>query len=145
MRMQWTAVAGLLGTLVLGGCSDEPKNDDSDVMPALRDVVTGLENQDGPLVCAQLHRNAQVALAKARNASDCITAVSAGPFDSDLVTAAADFDGYEIEVTDGTAEADGPAADALAQLLGMQGVWLSMFEDTWMIQATADGGGGTAG
>lgn len=145
MKIRRTAVAGLLSTLILGACSDESKDSESDVTPALKDVVTGLENQDGPLVCAQLHRNAQVALATARNASDCMTAVSAGPFDSDLLTTASDFDGYEIDVRDGTAEARGPAAEALAQLLGMQGVWLSKFEDTWMIQATADGGGGTAG
>jgi hypothetical protein len=53
-------------------------------------------------------------------------------------------DGYEVEMAEQTALVRRPAADALAELLGMQGRWLSMFEDTWMIQASAESNGGTA-
>lgn len=146
MKIPSVALSGLLAVILAGGgCSSEPETSDADLVGALRDVATGLENQDGPLVCAQLHRNAQEALATVRKAPDCITAVSSGPFDEGLLRTANTIDAGDLEVAGELAVAEGPAADALAELLGMPGLWLSRFEDTWMVQAAEDSTGGTAG
>lgn len=131
---------------LLAGCGGESATaQDEGVEGALRDVVSGLENRDGQVVCAHLHRNAQDALTVGRDAPDCVSAVNAGTLDGQLLRSAAELATYDIAVEGDLATVTGPGADALARLLHLRGLWLSFFEDEWMLQSRADDNGGTAG
>lgn len=136
------AVASLL--LVLAGCRGDAEgptgsSDQSDpVNSVLHVVATGLEDGDGPAVCAHMYREAQVSFFHKYQASDCITAVSAAHEAISANGGVPAMDSAKYEQSDEVVIATGRPAAELAKLLGLPGLYLSEFEGDWTLQGSAE-------
>ena len=137
MRWYNACLGGIvIACLGLTACASEGDELNEGASSSLSDVLAGIRGGNGNLVCARLHRDAQVTLAESKGTDTCIVAVSQGTFDQELVESASKLESYSMEMSDDVLALSGPGAEALASLLGVEDLWMSEFQGDWMIHTT---------
>lgn len=131
--------ATTLTALLLTGCGgdDESSSAHEEADRTLRLVATGLQDGDGPVVCAHMYREAQEALFRKYGEENCIEAVASARKVSKADGGVPAMDDANYDEQDGVVTAAGPQASRLAELLGLPGLYLSEFEGDWTLQGSA--------
>jgi hypothetical protein len=134
-------LGAVLLIVLLTGCSPDADESasgyDDPVDGTLHVVLAGLQDGDGPAVCAHMYREAQVAFSSRYDEDNCIEAVAAAQEVISAEGSIPTIDSAEYEERDGVVTARGRPAARLAKLLGLPGLYLSEFEGDWTLQGSA--------